>query len=86
MVAVLGSIFAGIASPTEAAAVGAVGATLLTMANRKFSMKILQEVMQTTVRLTCMVFIILCGAAPSDWFSAGWAATPGEGFFRIPGR
>jgi tripartite ATP-independent transporter DctM subunit len=63
MVAVLGSIFAGIASPTEAAAVGAVGATLLTLANRKFSMQILQEVMQTTVRLTCMVFIILCGAA-----------------------
>ena len=63
MVAVLGSIFAGIASPTEAAAVGAVGATLLTLANRKFTMKILQEVMQTTVRLTCMVFIILCGAA-----------------------
>jgi tripartite ATP-independent transporter DctM subunit len=63
MVAVLGSIFAGIASPTEAAAVGAVGATLLTVANRKFSMKILHEVMQTTVRLTCMVFIILCGAA-----------------------
>jgi len=60
MMAVLGSIFAGIASPTEAAAVGAVGATLLTVANRKFSMQILQEVMQTTVR---MVFIILCGAA-----------------------
>ena len=63
MLAVLGSIFAGIASPTEAAAVGAVGATLLTVANRKFSLQILQEVMQTTVRLTCMVFIILCGAA-----------------------
>jgi tripartite ATP-independent transporter DctM subunit len=63
MVAVLGSIFAGIASPTEAAAVGAVGATLLTIANRKFNLKILREVMQTTLRLTCMVFIILCGAA-----------------------
>jgi tripartite ATP-independent transporter DctM subunit len=63
MVAVLGSIFAGIASPTEAAAVGAVGATVLTVVNRKFSMKILHEVMETTVRLTCMVFIILCGAA-----------------------
>ena len=63
MVAVLGSIFAGIASPTEAAAVGAVGATLLTVANRKFSMEILREVMISTVRLTCMVFIILCGAA-----------------------
>ncbi len=63
MVAVLGSIFAGIASPTEAAAVGAVGATLLALANRKFSLGILREVMQTTVKLTCMVFIILCGAA-----------------------
>ena len=63
IVAVLGSIFAGIASPTEAAAVGAVGATFLTIINKKFSMSILHEVMLTTVRLTCMVFIILCGAA-----------------------
>ena len=63
MIAVLGSIFAGIASPTEAAAVGAVGSTLLTVVNKKFTMKILNEVMITTVRLTCMVFIILCGAA-----------------------
>lgn len=63
MIAVLGSIFAGIASPTEAAAVGAVGATVLAVVNRKFSYKILHEVMITTVRLTCMVFIILCGAA-----------------------
>ena len=60
---VLGSIFAGIASPTEAAAVGAVGATLLTVANGKFNVQILNEVMTTTVKLTCMVFIILCGAA-----------------------
>jgi len=63
MMSVLGSIFAGIASPTEAAAVGAVGATLLTIANKKFNMTILRDVMHTTVRLTCMVFIILCGAA-----------------------
>ena len=63
MVAVLGSIFAGIASPTEAAGVGAVGATVLTVANRKFSLKILREVMHTTLQLTCMVFIILVGAA-----------------------
>ncbi|OQX01121.1 MAG: C4-dicarboxylate ABC transporter [Desulfobacteraceae bacterium IS3] len=63
MVAVLGSIFFGVASPTEAAAVGAVGATVLTVANRKFSMKILQEVMFSTMQLTCMVFIILVGAA-----------------------
>jgi tripartite ATP-independent transporter DctM subunit len=63
MVAVLGSIFAGIASPTEAAAVGAVGATILTIASGKFNIKILKEVMASTMSLTCMVFIILCGAA-----------------------
>lgn len=63
MIMVLGSIFAGVASPTEAAAVGAVGATLLTIANGKFSLKILQEVMDATMQLTCMVFIILVGAA-----------------------
>lgn len=63
MLAVLGSIFAGIASPTEAAAVGATGATMLTIVNRRFSLKILREVMTQTMNLTCMVFIILCGAA-----------------------
>jgi tripartite ATP-independent transporter DctM subunit len=63
IVAVLGSMFAGVASPTEAAAVGAVGAVILTIANRKFSKKLLNEVMISTMRLTCMVFIILCGAA-----------------------
>ncbi len=63
MVAVLGSIFAGIASPTEAAAVGAVGATILAVANRQFSLQMLQQVMKQTTHLTCMVFIILCGAA-----------------------
>lgn len=62
IVAVLGSIFAGIASPTEAAAVGAVGATALTVVNRKFNLKMLQDVMDSTMELTCMVFIILVGA------------------------
>lgn len=62
MVSVLGSVFAGIASPTEAAAVGATGAMVLAAANRKLSLDILVQVMQTTTRLTCMVFIILVGA------------------------
>ncbi|MBR9987775.1 MAG: TRAP transporter large permease subunit [Desulfosarcina sp.] len=79
MVAVLGSIFAGIASPTEAASVGAVGATLLTIASRKFSLQTLQEVMQTTVRLTCMVFIILCGAAA---FGLVFRGLNGDGLVR----
>lgn len=63
MMAVLGSIFAGIASPTEAAAVGAVGATGLTIVKGKFNLKILRQVMDTTTKLTCMVFIILVGAS-----------------------
>ena len=79
MMAVLGSIFAGIASPTEAAAVGAVGATLLTIANRKFNLTILREVMLTTVRLTCMVFIILCGAAA---FGLVFRGLGGDGIVR----
>jgi len=62
MIAVLGSIFAGIASPTEAASVGAVGATILTVMHKKFNLQVLQEVMKTTTNLTCMVFIILVGA------------------------
>ncbi len=62
IVAVLGSIFAGLASPTEAAAVGAMGASLLTIFQGKFNLKILKSVMQETTHLTCMVFIILLGA------------------------
>jgi tripartite ATP-independent transporter DctM subunit len=79
MMAVLGSIFAGVASPTEAAAVGAVGATLLTIANNKFNMTILHDVMHTTVRLTCMVFIILCGAAA---FGLVFRGLGGDGIVR----
>ena len=60
--AVLGSILAGIASPTEASAIGALGATILTIIQGKFSWKILQGVMQETTHLTSMVFIILIGA------------------------
>lgn len=62
IIAVLGSIFLGIASPTEAAAVGAMGATLLTIGQRRFSMSILKTVMRETSHLTTMVFIILLGA------------------------
>lgn len=62
IVAVLGAIFTGIASPTEAAAVGALGATLLTFLQKKFSMPVLRDVMKGTMHLTCMVFLILFGA------------------------
>ena len=63
ILAVLGSIFAGIASPTEAAAVGALGASLLTVWQKKFNLQILREVMRGTTSLTCMVFILLVGAS-----------------------
>jgi len=62
IIAVLGSILAGIASPTEAAAVGALGATLLTLMRGKLNLAVLQKVMQGTTKLTSMVFIILLGA------------------------
>jgi len=62
IVAVLGSILMGVASPTEAAAVGAMGATLLTILERKISLEVLQQVMRQTMHLTSMVFLILLGA------------------------
>ena len=62
IIAVLGSIFAGIASPTEAAAVGAMGATILTFIQKRFSKDILNTVMRQTMHLTGMVFMILLGA------------------------
>jgi tripartite ATP-independent transporter DctM subunit len=63
IVAVLGSIMAGIAAPTEAASIGAVGAMVLAISQRQFSMKILKEVMQRTTEVTSMVFLIFIGAA-----------------------
>ncbi len=63
IVAVLGSIIKGIATPTEAASVGAVGAVLLALLNRRLDLKCLREVMQRSVRVTCMVFMIFIGAS-----------------------
>jgi len=61
--AVLGSIIAGLATPTEAAAIGAVGAMLLAMSKKMLNLETLQEVMRSTTRVSCMVFMILIGAA-----------------------
>ena len=63
VIAVLGSIFAGIASPTEAAAIGALGASVLTMIKGKFNLSTLKSVMLKTTTITSMVFMILVGAA-----------------------
>jgi tripartite ATP-independent transporter DctM subunit len=60
--AVLGSIFFGVASPTESAAVGALGALLLAAIHKKLNLANLREAMQSTTRMTSMVFLILIGA------------------------
>jgi tripartite ATP-independent transporter DctM subunit len=59
---VLGSIFGGLATPTEASGVGALGAILLAIANKRFSMKVLREVMTSSALTNAMVFFIVFGA------------------------
>ena len=79
IIAVLGSIFAGIASPTEAAGVGALGATILTICYGKFNFKTLHAVMRSTTFLTSMVFIILLGATS---FGLVFRGMNGDAFIR----
>ena len=63
ILAVLGSILAGLATPTEAAGVGAVGAMLLALANRTLNREVLRSVCESTLKTTAMVFFILIGAS-----------------------
>jgi len=63
IVAVLGSILAGIATPTESASVGAVGAMLLALARGRFSWTNLKAVMEATATTTSLIFVILLGAS-----------------------
>ena len=60
--AVLGSIFAGIASPTEAAGIGALGALILSYFQANMNLKKLKIIMKETTSLTSIVFMILIGA------------------------
>ena len=62
ILAVLGSIFFGIASPTESAAVGGLGALLLALSHKRLSFALIREAGASTARLTSMVFMILVGA------------------------
>ena len=62
IVIVLGSIFAGIATPTESSAIGCTGAVVLALLYRKFSFTMLMESAKETVKITAMVFAILIGA------------------------
>ena len=75
IVIVLGSIFAGIATPTESSAIGCVGAVVLALLYRKFSFSMLMESSMETVKITAMVFGILIGATA---FSMVFTYTGGD--------
>jgi len=62
VLAVLGSILKGIATPTEAASIGAIGAIFLAFVKRSLSFTVLQEVSLETMRTTSMIYLILVGA------------------------
>jgi len=63
IVLVLGSIIAGIATPTEASAIGAMGALIIAMINRKFTLAFIKEASQKTAIVSTMIFTILIGAS-----------------------
>lgn len=63
IITVLGAIFSGLATPTEGAAFGALGAILIALANRQMDMPMLRHVMRETTKISSMVFVILLGAS-----------------------
>lgn len=75
IVLVLGSIFAGIATPTESSAVGSIGAVALALAYRTFSIQMVKDAASESVKVTSMVFAILIGATA---FSMVFSYTGGE--------
>lgn len=74
---VLGSIFFGIATPTEAGAIGSFGAMILAIFNRQLTLKAVREVCDLTLRSTCMVLFILFG---STLFSLVFRGLEGDKF------
>ncbi|WP_318436862.1 TRAP transporter large permease [Photobacterium leiognathi] len=75
IVVVLGSIFAGIATPTESAALGGFGAIVLAVMYRAFSWNMIYQAAKETVKVTAMVFAILLGATA---FSMAFTYTGGD--------
>ncbi|MGO2342348.1 TRAP transporter large permease [Vibrio litoralis] len=75
IIVVLGSIFAGIATPTESAALGGAGSLVLALLYRQFSWKMVYESAKETVKVTAMVFAILLGATA---FSMAFVYTGGD--------
>ncbi len=72
---VLGTVFAGIATPTESAAMGAVGAVMLALISGNFKFPMLHQVAMETTKITAMVFTILAGAT---FFSMVFTYTGGD--------
>lgn len=77
ILAVLGSILTGIATPTEAAGVGGMGALLLALLRRELDLQRLREVMQGTLRISSMVFMILIGASVFSLVFRGYGGDDG---------
>jgi tripartite ATP-independent transporter DctM subunit len=75
--AVLGSILTGLATPTEAAGVGAMGALLLAALRRQLNISRLREVMQSTLKISSMVFLILIGASVFSLVFRGYGGDDG---------
>ena len=77
IIAVLGSILLGIATPTEAAGVGGMGALLLAVLRRQLNLERLQEIMRSTLRISSMVFMILIGASIFSLVFRGYGGDDG---------
>jgi len=75
--AVLGSILAGFATPTEAAGVGAMGALLMAAVRQQLDLERLQEIMRGTLRISSMVFLILIGASIFSLVFRGYGGDDG---------
>jgi len=79
MFLVLGTIFLGVAAPTEAAAVGALGAVLVTIMHRRFNLSVLRSALEQTARATAMVMWIIFGASALVGF---YVAMGGDAYVR----
>ncbi len=75
--AVLGSILAGLATPTEAAGVGGMGALLLALARREIGLSRLSDIMEATLKISSMVFLILIGASVFSLVFRGFGGDDG---------
>jgi tripartite ATP-independent transporter DctM subunit len=75
--AVLGSILKGLATPTEAAGVGGMGALLLALSRRELDLERLRDIMRATLRISSMVFLILIGASIFSLVFRGYGGDDG---------